>query len=199
MIAKILLKAVGLALVCTPLLVSAPASAKEKKGGKKAAAGKKEKKGAEAAATYMPPYGMAGCGLGSIVFKDDSKGSQITAGTLNITGLQTFAISSTQSSNCKEQASGAAMRVEQQVFVAANLRALEEDVSSGGGTYAQAFAQVLGCNNEGDYGEFLETSRVNYERIFTSDDAQLVYAQYMNALRANPKLTARCERVVVKS
>ncbi len=192
------LKAVGLVLVCAPLLLAAPgAFAKDKKGGKKGA-GKKEKKGSEAAATYVPPYGMAGCGLGSLVFKDDSKGAQITAGTLNITGLQTSAISSTGSSNCKEQAGGAALRIEQEVFVAANLRALEEDVSAGGGSYAHAFAQVLGCDGASE-GEFIETSRVNYQRIFTSDDANVVYAQYMSALRANPKLTASCERVVAKS
>jgi hypothetical protein len=182
-------------VLCAPLLLLAPdglAKSGKKRGGKKG-------KGAEAAATYVPPYGMAGCGLGSLVFKEDTKVAQITAATLNGTGVQTSAISSTHSSGCKEQAGEAALRVEQEVFVAANLRALEEDVTAGGGDFTQAFAQVLGCEDEASYGELLTTSRANYDRIFTSDDAQVVYSQYMAALRANPALTVRCARVVAKS
>lgn len=191
------LNVLSLVLLGTALAAST-AWGKGKKSHSKGKAVKKPQS-TEAAAMYVPPYGMAGCGLGSLVFKDDSKGTQIAGATVNATGLQSFVILSSQSSNCKEQATGAALSAEQQVFVAANLRALEEEVSAGGGAYTQAFAQVLGCDGGVDYDEFLQTSRRHYQQIFTSDDAVIVYAQYMRALRANPKLTARCERVTASS
>lgn len=192
MIANKWWKSVGLVLLCLPLLVASPdAWAKKKKKG-----AKKGNKGSEAAATYVPAYGMAGCGLGSVMLKEDSKMSQTFAGTTNgSSNNQTFAIS-TGSSNCRDQAPEAALRIEQEVFVAANLRGLEKDVSAGGGEYTEAFAEVLGCHDEEDYEEFLETSRAHFEQIFASADAFKVYAQYIGALRANPKLAAHCERVV---
>jgi hypothetical protein len=200
MLARNIVKALGLALTLSVAVVPAAEAKDKKKAGKE----KKEKKeegkkgGKEAAATYTPPYGMAGCGLGSLVFKDDTMMAQVTAGTLNATGFQTSAISSTHSSNCQERAGEAALRVEQEVFVAANLRALEEDVSAGGGSYTEAFAPGLGCEGA-QYDAFIATSKANYQAIFNSDDAQVVYAQYMQALRANPELNTRCERVIAKS
>jgi hypothetical protein len=175
-------------------------AAKPKKhegGGKK---GKKGKKGEEdeGGSGYSAPYGMAGCGLGSVVIKNDTKVSQITAATLNGTGYQTSAISCTHSSNCKYDKEETA-RAEQAVFIAANLRALEVDVSSGGGEYSHALAQVLGCTGEGQYDRFLEMSRTNYTTIFSSSDPNEVYENYLHVLRAEGKLATDCERVFFKT
>ncbi len=44
-------------------------------------------------------YGVAGCGLGSMVFGNQEGGIQVIAATLNGTGIQTFGITS-GTSNC---------------------------------------------------------------------------------------------------
>jgi hypothetical protein len=169
-------------------------AAKPKKSAKKG----KKKGGDDEGGSYQAPYGMAGCGLGSVVIKSDTKFPQITAATLNGTGYQTSAISCSHSSNCKKEDKDTA-QMEQAVFVAANLRALEVDVSSGGGEYTHAFAQVLGCTGEGQYDRFLEMSRTNYSTIFSSSDPQEVYENYLHVLRAEGKLAADCERVYLKT
>ena len=120
---------------------------------------------------------------------------QTIAATLNGTGYQTSAISCTHSSNCKETKDEAA-KAEQEVFVASNLRSLESDVSSGGGDYTHAFADVLGCLDDGNYDEFLEVSRANYADIFSVSDPEVVYAHYLQALRSSPRLVKGCQRIV---
>ncbi len=200
------LRSTGVILLCAPLLFAAGegfAKGKNDKKKKKAPAGEKAKKDAEkggdeegSGGTYA--YGMAGCGLGSTIIKSDTKGGQITASTLNGIGLQTSAISCTQSSNCQKDKE-AAHRMEQEVFVAANLRNLEVDVSVGGGSYIQAFAEVLGCSADDDYGEFLEFSRAHFSDIFGASDPSVVYSRYMQALRGNAKLMTGCERMIYKS
>lgn len=52
----------------------------------------------ESLSTYTPAYNMAGCGLGSLIIKDDGM-VQIFASTTNGTGVQTFGITS-GTSNC---------------------------------------------------------------------------------------------------
>lgn len=194
-----LLRSTSVLLLCAPLILSASEGlAKSKRAKKKKGAKNESSEAAGATGGGSYAYGMAGCGLGSVVFKTDSKGSQITASTLNGTGFQTSAISSTHSSNCgtaKEEA----YRMEQEVFVAANLRNLEVDVSAGGGHFVQAFAEVLGCSATDNYGEFIEVSRANFNDIFGVPDPSVVYSRYMQALRGNAKLMNGCERMVYKS
>jgi hypothetical protein len=195
------LRSVAFVMLCVPMSLAIADQGFAKT--KKSAAGKKERKSKKegeegGGGGYSAPYGMAGCGLGSLVFHNDTMGQQITASTLNGTGFQTSAISCTHSSNCKAEREEAA-REEQKVFVAANLRALEVDVSTGGGNYTHAFAEVLGCANDGVYDRFLEVSRSNYSSIFTSSDPSEVYENYLHVLRAEGKLATQCERVYLST
>jgi hypothetical protein len=92
-----------------------------------------------------PKYGMAGCGLGSLVFKSD--GSQVSAATTNGSlGNQTFGMTS-GTSNCipsKEMA----VILKQQEFLTANLATLQKELAQGQGDTVNAFADILGCNGE---------------------------------------------------
>ncbi len=193
------LRVAGLFLLCAPLTFLATDGLAKGKNDKKKKGEKKGEKAADGGGSgYAAPYGMAGCGLGSLVIHEDTMVMQTFAATLNATGYQLSAISITHSSNCTSGKEEAAV-MEQEVFVAANLRALESDVSSGGGDYAHAFADVLGCAGDGNYSEFLEVSRSNYEDIFGDNDPQVVYARYIQALRGSNKLVNGCERMVFKS
>lgn len=165
--------------------------------GKKKGKGKGKKGKAAEASSYQAPYGMAGCGLGSVVIKSDTPFPQATAVTLNGIGMnQISAISCSKSSNCGEPKPEVA-RQEQQVFIASNLASLEKDVSVGGGQFTEALAQVLGCTDTDEYARLLAVSRANYARIFSNVDAGLVYDQYMQVLRSDDILAKGCERVLI--
>ena len=88
---------------------------------------------------------MAGCGLGSFVFK--SGGGQISAATTNGSfGSQSFGITS-GTSNCipsKEMA----VILKQQEFLAANMMTLQKELAQGEGDTVHAFADILGCRGD---------------------------------------------------
>lgn len=100
-------------------------------------------------------YGMAGCGLGSIVFGDKPGMIQVVAATLNGTGVQTFGIS-TGTSNCSE--GGIMARANQ--FIEVNKVALENDLARGTGESIASLGQVLGCQNT----DFATQFRTNYNQ-----------------------------------
>lgn len=87
-------------------------------------------------------YGVAGCGLGSIVFGEKGGMIQVVAATLNSTGGQTFGIT-TGTSNCGE--SGKSARANQ--FIEVNKVSLENDLARGAGESIVALSEVMGCRN----------------------------------------------------
>jgi hypothetical protein len=90
-------------------------------------------------------YGLAGCGLGSLIIKPS--GGQISAATTNGTSSsQSWGIVS-GTSNCvpsKEMA----IILKQQEFLAANLATLQKELAQGDGETVHAFADILGCRGE---------------------------------------------------
>lgn len=90
------------------------------------------------------PYGMAGCGLGSMVpvWKNDI--GQVLAATTNASlSSQTFGITS-GTSNCTTDGIVRADRA-QEVFVTYNEGPLELETARGIGERVQAIASLLGC------------------------------------------------------
>ncbi len=110
-------------------------------------------------------YGVAGCGLGSIVFGQQSGMIQIVAATLNGTGGQTFAITS-GTSNCGE--AGKTARAEQ--FININKEALSNDIARGSGDSVASLAEVMGCQNP----DFSSQLRKNY--VAGASSEQLAHA-----------------------
>ncbi|MGH7753253.1 MAG: DUF3015 family protein [Gemmatimonadales bacterium] len=140
-------------------------------------------------------YGMGGCGLGSMVFESNTKGSQILAVTTNGTfGSQTFGISS-GTSNCTTGGVVKAER-EQQAFVEVNLASIERDAASGGGEYLAALGTLMGCET-GVQPELFQVTQQGYERIFPSAKAsatQVLQAMKSEA-RRSPALVKSCARL----
>lgn len=114
------------------------------------------------------PYGSAGCGLGSLIFKDEPGAVQIFAATTNGTfGNQTFGITSgtlncgsgiIKSSNDRATA-----------FAAANMDSLSRDIAQGRGESLDAFAELLKvpADQRVAFGRKLQS---NFDRIFPSSD-----------------------------
>ena len=103
----------------------------------------------------------AGCGLGSMLFKEQKPVHQIVAATTNgCFGNQTFGIT-TGTLGCT---SGGLIKAskEREVFVATNLRAIERELAAGKGQYASSLASLSGCGAKSE--EFLSLSKMRYEK-----------------------------------
>jgi hypothetical protein len=107
-------------------------------------------------------YGMAGCGLGSIVFGQKPGMVQIFAGTTNSYGGQTFAISS-GTSNCGESGKNQATLE----FIKVNKSTLEKEVVRGQGETLASLGQMLECKNS----NFPAAVKSNYSREFPQGGA----------------------------
>lgn len=108
-------------------------------------------------------YGVAGCGLGSMVFGNQPGGVQVLAATTNGTGVQTCGITS-GTSNC-----GPGLIAEgTKNFVEANREVLAKEMSRGQGETIGALTWMAGCSDSGQVGAVLQA---HYGEIFTSEQA----------------------------
>lgn len=107
-------------------------------------------------------YGMAGCGLGSIVFGNKPGMIQVVAATLNGTGYQTFAISS-GTSNCSEP--GVFARTTE--YINTNKVALENDIVRGEGETLASLSEVMECQSSA----FAPSMKKNYVASFPNGGA----------------------------
>jgi len=157
---------------------------------------------------YGPPgyapgyYGMAGCGLGSLLFgPDDQPMAQVLAATTNGTfATQTFGISS-GTSNC---VSGGVIRAEreQAAFAEVNFQDLKRNMAAGGGEYLSSFSALLGCE-ESAQPAFFKMTQDRFERILPSANAgpiDLVVATKAQ-IRSDPLLSRACsdERAIARA
>jgi len=110
-------------------------------------------------------YGMAGCGLGSLVFKENTQ-AQILAATTNGTfGSQTFGITF-GTSNCAPNGSMAS-KEQVQSFIAANQTSLKNDIARGNGETLSGLAELMGHK---DSAEFNANLKAHYGQIFAKAD-----------------------------
>lgn len=137
-------------------------------------------------------YGMAGCGLGSLIIKTDDF-TQILAATLNATGVQTFGITS-GTSHCLPANKAAALE-QQQHFVRENLENLRRDMVKGDGEYLQGYAEVLGCN-AASYASFKNVAQSEEAQIFKAPGAIAVLEATKITLKKNAELQNACSNLI---
>lgn len=138
-----------------------------------------------AATASAQGYGMAGCGLGSLVFQNDNAMvKQLLAATTNGTGGQTFAITS-GTSNCT---SGGVLKSEkeQTAFVEVNFRDLKRDMAAGGGEFLSSFGTLLGCE-ESAKPTLGKMTQAKYEALIPSESTTPL--QLLSSLKAQIKAT----------
>lgn len=112
------------------------------------------------------PYGMSGCGLGSMVMDQDTPFKQVLSATTNGTaGNQTFGITS-GTSNCTKDGTVAKAK-EAELFIEANQIALANDIARGNGETVAHLSKVLGCSDDAAVGAALQK---NYRSIFSTDN-----------------------------
>lgn len=126
-------------------------------------------------------YGMAGCGLGAMVWKDEPGKIQILAATVNnIVSPQTSAISS-GTSGCFED-SGAMAQLN---YIETNKEALKIEAARGNGETLQGLSTLMGCQ---DAGAFNSEVKANYQSIFSNENSQGI----LNTIKSNPAVQKTC-------
>ncbi len=132
-------------------------------------------------------YGMAGCGIGSLAFKDKPGKIQIIAATLNdIISPQTSAITS-GTSGCTEESS----REEASLFIQTNQEALKKDIAKGSGESVVGLSKILRCNDSNLLGIELQK---NYGKIFPSYDTtpRVIEQSIESAITKSNDLAGTC-------
>lgn len=135
---------------------------------------------------FAADYGMAGCGVGALVFKDQPGKIQILAATLNnIISPQTSAITS-GTSNCFENRETA-----QAMFITVNKVALRKDISRGTGETLAGLSEILNCSDTDKLGTSLQK---NYNKIFPSEKVSPmeISQTIQNMIREDAELSDTC-------
>lgn len=135
-------------------------------------------------------YGMAGCGLGALVFGDQPGKVQIVAGILNnLISPQTSAITS-GTSNCYEDGGQAAA----DMYIEANKIALQEDVARGQGETLAGLLTIWKCDNASQIGSALQK---NYNQIFVAPASSMeIKGSMQNAIKNNEAVAASCQTLI---
>jgi len=108
-------------------------------------------------------YGMAGCGLGSMAFRDQPGKIQIVAALLNhFVVPQTSAIS-TGTSNCTEVSSADVANQ----YIESNSDSLKKDIAQGSGETLKGLLTLWGCGNVEKVGANLQS---NFQQIYDGSD-----------------------------
>ena len=140
-----------------------------------------------ASVAHAQGYGMAGCGLGTYVFKDNTTGAQILAATTNGTfGSQTFGITS-GTSNCTSGGVVKAQR-EQAAFAEVNFQDLKRNMAAGGGEFLTSFATLLGCEDSAKPA-LAKMTQSKYESILPTE--QTTPMQMLSGVKTQIKADAR--------
>jgi hypothetical protein len=142
---------------------------------------------------HADPYGMAGCGLGSMAFGDKPGIVQTFAATTNgLFGTQTFGITS-GTSNCVS--GGEVAAVDQAAFMKVNYGAISKESAEGQGEHLVAMGVLLGCSNDA-HGALFDTLQTKHQQIFApgSNHMDALY-NIKSAARAQPKLAQSCSRI----
>ena len=140
------------------------------------------------AARGKSTYGLAGCGLGSLIFGDQQGAVQILASTTNGTfGSQTFGISS-GTSNCVENASGTSGT---RAFIEGNREVLAKEAARGGGETITTLSAIAGCKDAKAVGATLQK---RFTRLFPAAgnaSAVQVSQNVIDELRADSSLACK--------
>lgn len=142
----------------------------------------------------QPSYGMAGCGLGSMIFKKNVRSEQWLASIINDIFIPQSIMITTGTSNCvdvdEEQ-----MQAEQEIFIDTNLHALRLEAARGEGENLRAFADLLGCQRDGLFDTFASSSQGQHSFIFSDSQPASVADRYREVLKRSRALKSRCERL----
>lgn len=135
-------------------------------------------------------YGLAGCGLGSIIIGADGGIIQIFAATTNPTsGSQTFGIT-TGTSNCTS-GKAAFQRRQQEIYVHVNQRSLTQEMAAGNGEKLRNLATLLGCPSA-QMAAFGDMTKRNFKSLARYNDSPSKLLMAVKASVKSDRALAAC-------
>lgn len=141
-------------------------------------------------------YGVAGCGLGSIVIGSKPGFMQVSAATTNGTFYSQLIGIVLGMSNCTENGVIKA-ELEQRAFLAMNFEAIQQEAAKGEGESLNSLAFLMGCD-AGVMPAFGAQVQNNSEKIFassTSEEADFVLYRIKESVKENDMLAKGCQKV----
>ena len=136
-------------------------------------------------------YNDSGCGVGSMIWDQNKKASQILAATTNQYFGQSYSITS-GTSGCSESGM-ARRRREREKFIATNFRSLSRELASGQGEYAASFAAIMGCRAEA-IPAFLQFTKERYGEMFPQSGTtpQQLLDDVSSRIETSPAISQAC-------
>ena len=148
---------------------------------------------------YAGNQNDAGCGLGSLVFKQNNVPQQILAGTTNNSISPQSSAITTGTSGCTAANGGsqsARAELKQERFATQNWRDLNRQMASGGGEYVSTLSKIMGCskNSQGAFAHFTQT---HYSSITGGPKAvpAKVVKSLRKALARDPQMSLSCSLI----
>lgn len=139
------------------------------------------------------PYGMAGCGLGSLVFGPTNL--QTSAATTNESfSNQGFGITF-GTSNCVGGGSEKLVGDIQFQFLTDNFSTLAKEMAQGGGETLAAFSTMFGCSDVA-YPEFAATMQSSYSEIYSAPGMGASFEVITSELKSRPSLIQQCKNII---
>lgn len=138
-------------------------------------------------------HDMAGCGLGSLIFKNNIKGEQILAVTTNnLTFTQTFGISS-ETLGCTKDGVVQADK-KRALYAEVNLQSLSRELAQGRGEFLDAFAALSGCRERASRDAFARFAQERYGKLFPDErtDAAAFLRNVDTELASSAALAKAC-------
>jgi len=146
------------------------------------------------AKSFVRPYGMAGCGLGSVIFDGKGAGTQIFAATTNGSTWNNTSGITSGTSNC---VSGPNVQVAAKLdrFLVANSSQVAEDLSRGNGEALKTVTGILGCNGSDSVNQEL---KAHFADIFVSHDMKTneISDSIVSVVKSNESLKSSCSAVI---
>ena len=134
-------------------------------------------------------YGMAGCGLGSVIIKSNGFAQVFAATTNGSFYSQLFGITS-GTSNCTTDGVLEATR-EREAFVDSSKEELMADISAGQGEYLSTLASMYSCE-ESAIPAFGKVAQSNYETLINMDSASDILTALESKLSENETIVKSC-------
>ncbi len=148
---------------------------------------------------YAGTQNDAGCGLGSLVFKENNVPQQILAGTTNNSISPQSSAITTGTSGCTAANGGSkSARAEwrQERFATQNWRDLNRQMASGGGEYVSTLSKLMGCSKKSQ-GAFAHFAQTHYSLITGGPKAvpSQVIKGLRKALARDPNMSLSCSLI----
>lgn len=134
-------------------------------------------------------YGLAGCGLGAVLFGAKEQSQIAVASTNAIYYNQTFGITS-GTSNCTADGVVKQDKV-QELFITMNYDSLGQEMASGKGEKLESLGNLLGCSGD-SLSRFGQVTKENYAKLITEDSTP---ASLLSAVKSEVK----SDKILAKS